>query len=398
MALGPEIEPAPEVESTPATTVTAEADTLKQAVTDKKTVADLTNQALLNSSFGIAGKGRTQPFQNILTEASSIEIEANQTIPGMPVSLFMEAAVNKAAAERASAEGTNAGEDGEASDHPVQAESPPAEGAVIKTLSEASHPDTEDIGSTDLPIGKIHPHFDKVRREPAEQNPTPPATVPDILADPEPFELGRSRINIRLIIIIIVLLIAIGICLGIYYSTRNGPPGIDIIRKKRLVRTLTTTKPVTRPPLRRPVRTRPVIRPAVRRPVRARPVIRPLVRRPAVRNQRRPWSHRALTRRYKRRTARRKATSSAKARTSRTSITTTPLSKKGPMGYLTVTSNYWSYVRIGGTKLGATPVIRFKLPIGRHPVRVFNPENKKSQIKSVIIRAGKLTALQVNWH
>jgi serine/threonine-protein kinase len=51
----------------------------------------------------------------------------------------------------------------------------------------------------------------------------------------------------------------------------------------------------------------------------------------------------------------------------------------------------WTRVSLHGRDLGETPLIRVRLPVGRHTLRLVNPDEGISETYEVEIRAGETT-------
>lgn len=64
-------------------------------------------------------------------------------------------------------------------------------------------------------------------------------------------------------------------------------------------------------------------------------------------------------------------------------------------GWLSVNSDPWANVVIDGKALGNTPLLRQRLPVGRHRVTLINPGRKLRAVRTVTIRAGVVTKLSV---
>lgn len=69
----------------------------------------------------------------------------------------------------------------------------------------------------------------------------------------------------------------------------------------------------------------------------------------------------------------------------------------GAQGYLTLTSELWSYVTIDGKGRIPTPLVKHRLAPGTHSVVLYNPENRVSRKLSVVIREGEVTFRHVTW-
>jgi hypothetical protein len=60
-------------------------------------------------------------------------------------------------------------------------------------------------------------------------------------------------------------------------------------------------------------------------------------------------------------------------------------------GFLTIDTMPWAQVSVGGRSLGNTPVIKARLPVGRHTLRLRNPEAGITTTYTVDIRANETT-------
>jgi serine/threonine-protein kinase len=60
-------------------------------------------------------------------------------------------------------------------------------------------------------------------------------------------------------------------------------------------------------------------------------------------------------------------------------------------GFLTLMTSPWTRVALNGRDLGETPLIRVRLPVGRHTLRLVNPDEGISETYEVEIRAGETT-------
>jgi hypothetical protein len=61
-------------------------------------------------------------------------------------------------------------------------------------------------------------------------------------------------------------------------------------------------------------------------------------------------------------------------------------------GYLTLDTTPWSEVKVDGVSLGQTPIVRAKLPAGRHTVLLQNAERGVSTTYQISIEAGKTSS------
>lgn len=64
-------------------------------------------------------------------------------------------------------------------------------------------------------------------------------------------------------------------------------------------------------------------------------------------------------------------------------------------GWLSINSDPWANVVVDGKALGNTPLLRHRLPVGRHRVTLSNPGRKLRAVRTVTIRAGVVTKLSV---
>jgi hypothetical protein len=64
-------------------------------------------------------------------------------------------------------------------------------------------------------------------------------------------------------------------------------------------------------------------------------------------------------------------------------------------GKLNLAATPWADVYFNGKKLGVTPLIDFSLPVGKHALKLRNPEKKISKTVNVEIKAGQTTSLRV---
>jgi eukaryotic-like serine/threonine-protein kinase len=60
-------------------------------------------------------------------------------------------------------------------------------------------------------------------------------------------------------------------------------------------------------------------------------------------------------------------------------------------GYLSLVTSPWTQVRLGGRDLGTTPLVRVRLPAGRHVLRLVNEDAQVSEVYEVEIRPGEVT-------
>ena len=81
----------------------------------------------------------------------------------------------------------------------------------------------------------------------------------------------------------------------------------------------------------------------------------------------------------------------------------TPAKKKRPRrprptgyGTLSVNTEPWSVVYVDGARVGNTPLMRHRLPVGRHTVKLVNPGLKLSRQRPVIIRKDQDFTLSVS--
>ncbi len=80
-----------------------------------------------------------------------------------------------------------------------------------------------------------------------------------------------------------------------------------------------------------------------------------------------------------------------------------PLKKRRPRrprhagyGTLSVNTDPWSVVYVDGAKVGNTPLMRHRLPVGRHTVKLINPKLKLSRQRPVMIRKDQDFTLSVS--
>ncbi|MBX3249561.1 MAG: protein kinase [Myxococcales bacterium] len=64
-------------------------------------------------------------------------------------------------------------------------------------------------------------------------------------------------------------------------------------------------------------------------------------------------------------------------------------------GFLTLDTVPWSNVQLGNRRLGTTPLIRLRLPVGEHVLTLSNPEQGVRSTYRVTIRAGETTARRI---
>jgi hypothetical protein len=64
-------------------------------------------------------------------------------------------------------------------------------------------------------------------------------------------------------------------------------------------------------------------------------------------------------------------------------------------GELSIDSVPWAIVEIEGKTLGPTPLAHVRLPAGRHPISLRNPETRQSRTVSITIKADQRTAVRV---
>jgi hypothetical protein len=70
-----------------------------------------------------------------------------------------------------------------------------------------------------------------------------------------------------------------------------------------------------------------------------------------------------------------------------------PVPPAGGSGFLQVNTLPWTEVWLGNKKLGITPLLGAKLPIGKHIIKLVNPGAKISKTVEVTIQAGKTTSI-----
>ncbi|MCC7384093.1 MAG: serine/threonine protein kinase [Deltaproteobacteria bacterium] len=79
----------------------------------------------------------------------------------------------------------------------------------------------------------------------------------------------------------------------------------------------------------------------------------------------------------------------------RAPVRATPPSSVSATGELSIDSEPWSYVRIGGRAMGPTPIAHLALPAGRHLVALENPDRGLVSSVWVFIKPGERTTARV---
>ncbi|MDQ3037437.1 MAG: PEGA domain-containing protein, partial [Myxococcota bacterium] len=71
---------------------------------------------------------------------------------------------------------------------------------------------------------------------------------------------------------------------------------------------------------------------------------------------------------------------------------TTSAASDETTGFLSLVTSPWTMVTLDGRELGTTPLVRTRLPVGRHVLRLVNSEAGISEQYEVEIRPGETTS------